>query len=291
LRALAVINRRAGGFAEDKLRAIEKALTLRRIYLDKPESERIVDKYLVESELVLSCGGDGTFNYLAERVLRTNASVPLAYCPFGTGNDLGRSIGIRSLDQLLSSIKKFDLKRIDVIRLSQGSRARYVVNALDFGVGPEISRFLEEHRGLGWISILIALPLKLLPASSFFVNIKCDGEYYRWRTIETIVGNGRYLGRGIKVAPHSYLNDGFMDIYVINPYTGPSAFMKLKTIYDGSFVKKGHAFFRSCRTAEIHADRDMFEMDGELESGNHIVLEVYERRLGVLVGDHPEAVL
>ncbi|MGC9209407.1 MAG: diacylglycerol/lipid kinase family protein [Nitrososphaeria archaeon] len=291
MRALAVINRRAGGFAEEKLRTIERALTLHRIYLDEPESSRIVDESLAESELVLSCGGDGTFNYLAERVLATNASALLAYCPFGTGNDLGRSIGIRSLDQLLSSIKKFNLKRIDVIRLLKVDRVRYVVNALDFGVGPEISRFLEEHRGLSWISIFIALPLKLLPASSFSVNVKCDGEYYRFRTIETIVGNGRYLGRGIKVAPHSYLNDGLMEIYVINPYSGPSAFMKLKTIYDGSFVKRGHAFFRSCRRAEILADRDTFEVDGELESGNNIVLEVYERKLGVLVGDHPEAVL
>src|ERR1700760_3708318 len=52
-------------------------------------------------DLVLACGGDGTVTACAEGV--TGTGVPLAGIPMGTGNQLGRNIGVRTgMDEALA---------------------------------------------------------------------------------------------------------------------------------------------------------------------------------------------
>ncbi len=283
MQALIIANPNSGDFSEEHIKLLNGNFVNSKVFYTKSrgEAEELASKE--DADLIFSCGGDGTFNEIANGVLRSGIKRVLVYCPMGTGKDYGRSIGIVNWDELNDALRDFYVADLDAVLLEGSGFSRYFINAFDVGVGPLISDFLESHRNLGRNAIKAGLLIKLLRVKSFYTTIRCDGKEVSSRTIELIAGNGRYLGGGIKVAPLSYLNDGLLDLYIVNPYGSFSTLLKLKTIYDGSYIEKGYGKHFRCSEAEIDAKRDFFEIDGELYRGSKLTLRVGKGYLKVLV--------
>ena len=68
-----------------------------------------------ECDMVVCCGGDGTFNETVAGLMRVGAGVPLGYIPAGSTNDFASSLGL-SLDNLQAAkdIVEGETKRVDV---------------------------------------------------------------------------------------------------------------------------------------------------------------------------------
>ncbi len=283
MRTLLIVNPRSGGFSERHIKMLNAIFADSEIFYTKNRSEAEEIALKTNVDLIFSCGGDGTFNEIVNGVLKSEKKHVLVYCPMGTGKDYGRSIGIRNWYELYNALTDFYVADVDVVMVEGSGFARYFANAFDMGVGPLISGFLESHRYLGKKAIKIGLFLKLLRVESFYTTVRCDGKEVSLRTIELIAGNGRYLGGGIKVAPLSYLNDGLLDLYIVNPYESFSTLVKLRTIYDGSYIERGYGKHFRCSEAEIDANKDSFEIDGELYQGSKLILKVKKGYLKVLI--------
>lgn len=63
------------------------------------DGERAAREMAAGHDLVVCCGGDGTFNEAAAGVLAAGVDVPLGYIPAGSTNDFASSLGL-SLDNL-----------------------------------------------------------------------------------------------------------------------------------------------------------------------------------------------
>ncbi len=283
MKTLIIANPRSGDFSEEHIKLIKDKFASSEIFYTntKGDAEELALK--ANADVIFSCGGDGTFNEVANGILRSDKKRVLVYCPMGTGKDYGRSIGIGSWEELYSALRDFNVADLDAVLLEGPGVIRYFVNAFDIGVGPRISAFLESHKRMGQTAIKVGLFLMLLRVKRFYANVSCDGKKSGSRTIELIAGNGRYLGGGIKVAPLSYLNDGLLDIYIINPYGPLSTIQKVRTIYDGSYIEKGYGKHLVCSEAILDAGTVDFEIDGELYRGTKLKLLVKKASLRVLV--------
>lgn len=56
------------------------------------DAKRIVAQYAHEVDLVVCCGGDGTFNESLSGLLESGASIPIGYIPAGSTNDFASSL-------------------------------------------------------------------------------------------------------------------------------------------------------------------------------------------------------
>ena len=100
IRVLAIINPTSGkGNIKNYIKEIRKNLEEQNmqvnIQLTKKEynARNIVIDHIEEADLILVCGGDGTFNETVSALMEMNIKdVSVAYIPMGTTNDLARSL-------------------------------------------------------------------------------------------------------------------------------------------------------------------------------------------------------
>ena len=60
------------------------------------DGETAVIRYAPEMDLVVCCGGDGTFNETISGVLKSGQDIPIGYIPAGSTNDFAASLCLSS---------------------------------------------------------------------------------------------------------------------------------------------------------------------------------------------------
>ena len=69
---------------EVNMQLTKKGYNAKKIILDNIEGQ----------DLILICGGDGTFNEAVSAIMETGVQISIAYIPLGTTNDLARSLNM-----------------------------------------------------------------------------------------------------------------------------------------------------------------------------------------------------
>ena len=90
-----------------------------------------VARYAKEVDLVVCCGGDGTFNETASGVLKCGIDLPIGYIPAGSTNDFANSLRLSS--DLVHAA--YDIVSGNNVRLDMGSfNGRYFSYVASFGL-------------------------------------------------------------------------------------------------------------------------------------------------------------
>ena len=74
---------------------------------------------------IVSVGGDGTVNEVMQGVLYNESKPALALIPAGTGNDVGRNAGIRSVEDAVKALKENNTKKYDVMKVKYDKEKKY----------------------------------------------------------------------------------------------------------------------------------------------------------------------
>ena len=176
---------------------------------------------------IYACGGDGTINEVVNGAFGYE-NAEIGAVPLGTGNDYIRNYGSPAdfLDiggQMKGASRLSDLIRYRAFcggRESEGfcaniRSARLYCNVVDMTA--RIKRFPLLKGSLAYlISVLIILVKK--KGANLRIEYE-DGRVSDGRILLTAVANGCYCGGGIKGVPYSRLDDGLMDVSVINDVT------------------------------------------------------------------------
>ena len=185
-------------------------------------------------DLVLVAGGDGTVRIVAEQLAGTD--IPLGIVPAGTGNLLARNLHIPlgSIDSAVrvavhGKTEKIDLARAAVTDVDgQESEYPFVVMA---GVGLDAATMAETDsemkKKLGWVAYIGGLLRALKDVRKVNVRGIVDGddvEEFRANTI--MIGNAGMVQGNVRFMPDAELDDGLLDIAVLNP-SGPLSWMQV----------------------------------------------------------------
>jgi diacylglycerol kinase (ATP) len=228
-------------------------------------------------ERIVAVGGDGTLNEVLNGLLEQGPPVSteasLAFIPIGTGCDFRRSIGIRTPEDAVKVLRKgrpmpMDVGRIRFLDHAGTERARYFANMASFGMGGEVARRSRNRfRHLGGKAAFLYATLEVfLRYRAKTVQLTLDGaEPATTYTITNIaVGNGRYHGGGMHVCPLAQVDDGVLEITVIDALGLWQLARDLRVLYSRNLYvnPKAHHF----RAVEIRAtarERVFIEVDGE----------------------------
>lgn len=168
------------------------------------EALDLKDRFQDTEYIVTAIGGDGSINNILNQIVGTKNI--LSYIPIGTGNDFYRA----NLEDLEDGIRD-----VDIIRIND----RYFINVACFGIDADIAndekfihnRFIPESMRYNAGVVYHFLTYK--PRK---IKIECGDRVIEKELTTAVVGNAKYYGGGYKVSPYGKIDDGVMEIYLVD---------------------------------------------------------------------------
>jgi len=246
-------------------------------------------------QCVVAVGGDGTVNEIANALVGSGKT--MGVIPAGSGNDMIKSIGVpvetEAAFELLLSGKRVVMD-VGTVRCSGSDEmlpepgepeARYFVNGVGVGFDAAVAVRTRQIRFLSGTALYLVAALQTLGKyDSPEYDVEFDGESRRSRNLLMAIGNGVCAGGGFYLTPDARVDDGLLDLCVIERASVPRILLLMPSAMRG---KHGPAkevnFFRakeiniSCKTPfYVHADGEIVG-----RSVKHVQLGILPRSLTV----------
>jgi diacylglycerol kinase (ATP) len=214
------------------------------------------------ARLVVAWGGDGTINDVAS-ALAFGDQAAMGIIPAGSGNGLARALGIdvrpeRALTDALTAAPR----RIDVGELG----GRLFVNVAGVGFDAHVAaRFNAPDnriRGLGGYALLTARGLMSYSPRRY--EITSAGRTRSVRALLVAVANGTEFGNQIRIAPDSLIDDGALDLVVVEERSRFTTLWNMRRLLTKSIERAPIWSCERVSEATIESDAPMtFHVDGE----------------------------
>jgi len=199
---------------------------------------------------VLAAGGDGTVRAVSEAMAYTG--IPFAVVPGGTGNLFARNLGLPLLDpeKVMEGVFTGFTHPVDMgwatLAREDGSSSEHGFVVLA-GMGLDADMIANTRpdlkRTVGWVAYLDGAARSLPGARPFRTVYQLDdGRLHSAKVYSMLFANCGALPAGIALMPDASLDDGMMDIAVIQP-TGPLGWLGIwrKIWWDNSVLRRTRA--------------------------------------------------
>jgi YegS/Rv2252/BmrU family lipid kinase len=233
------------------------------------------------ARLVVAWGGDGTVNEVASAIAQTD--VALGIVPAGSGNGLATDLGLpREPARALEVAATGRVRTIDAGELD-GS---LFVNIAGLGLDAEIAHRLAlpgARRGLVGYVLATWREWPWYLARDYVVSgapRRFDGP-----ALFIAVANSRQYGNGAQIAPAARLDDGRLDIVVVEARPLWRVAPKIPAFFRGRLADGNGLVMCQVSDAEIRSDRPIrFHVDGEpREGGSRLTVKVHPGAIRVKV--------
>ena len=248
-------------------RVLEGAGVTHRIQLtERPNHAYDLAAAAVEAgaTLVIAWGGDGTINEVAQAVAFREVSLGLV--PGGSGNGFARELKIpfnpeRALRHALAAADR----PLDVGEIAGRMFFNVAGIGLDAKVAADVATFRNPRGLLPYIAACTSELLSYLPAE---YTIDTNTGSMRARALVVALANSPQYGYGTRIAPLAAMNDGLLDLVVIEQRSFAGNLWRLPSLYTGRFYKSSGVITSKVREIRVRADRRMlFHVDGEVIEG------------------------
>lgn len=238
------------------------------------------------ASLVLVWGGDGTVNEVAGAL--AYGPVPLGIVPAGSGNGLAAALGLdrRPEHAIHAAIGGRD-RTIDAGELD----GRLFFNLMGVGFDAHVAAVFNA-RGLrrGLPAYVFTTLSELLRYAPRTYHIRLDGDTLERRALMVVVANGTQYGNGARVAPDARLDDGELDLVVVDARTPWQDLARVRYLFDGTAARRPGIMHRRVRRATIAAVEGTlaYHVDGEChERAGTLDVHVRPAALKVRVPGNP----
>ncbi len=186
------------------------------------------------ADLVIVCGGDGTVREVCAELAGTG--IPVGIIPAGTGNLLARNLDIPLYIRAAIDVALTGQDRaIDMVKVTGDVAGEYTPEDPDspgpvgfesnfmvmagMGFDAAIMEGVNEEikRKVGWLAyVLSALKSLMFPVTKVELSVD-GGEWTKHRARMVMVGNVGYLQAGMPLLPDAAIDDGQLDVVLLNP--------------------------------------------------------------------------
>ena len=184
-------------------------------------------------------GGDGTINEAINGL--DLEDIILGIIPAGCGNDFAKMLGIKSIEDGISSILSGYIKLVDVGFVNN----RYFINNLGVGLDARIVYIADRLGNIkNRVKYLVSALTTLLNFPAFNVKIESKDYKFSGHVLGISVGNGKFHGGLFSLTPRAQIDDGLLDICVIKEISRLKRFFNVQKAIRGThiFLKETQIF-------------------------------------------------
>jgi diacylglycerol kinase family enzyme len=230
----------------------------------------LVKSAVERGDVVVSVGGDGMLSSIAGQVVSLGGTLGLV--PAGRGNDFVRMLGL--------SADPVDVARVllsgtptptDLLALRlDGAPPRIVAGSVYAGVDAVAGEVVDKVR---WLPSRLQYPYAAVHSLATYTPVAArvvvDGTAHDFRAATVVVANSAYYGSGMKIAPSASVDDGLLDVIVIEAATRRGLIRALPKVYDGSHVDLPEVHVLRGRSVEV-SGRPGVPVGGDGEPLGHL---------------------
>ncbi|WP_031513219.1 diacylglycerol/lipid kinase family protein [Desulfofalx alkaliphila] len=257
--------------------------TLYRIcpHLDYDRVFDAIGKY----QVLLVSGGDGSVSRAVNRLMQSDADLPMGIIPAGTANDFATALGLEkhpgmAVDKLLGGgVAKVDIGRIN---------DRYFINVASAGVLTTISQEVNNaiKSRLGVTGYYLKGLEHLWQAKPMPVKMEGDGFSIDQEVMLFLVLNSSTAGSIRNVSPKAAITDGLLDVIILKKCTPAQLVPLLLQAYEGRGAHLNSPLVEYYQTSRLRVSSEediKTDIDGEPGPKMPLDIEVLPGRLKLLI--------
>jgi len=210
----------------------------------------LVSEAVARGDVVVSVGGDGMLSSLVGEVSRLGGT--LGIVPAGRGNDFARMLGLPA-DPLAQADVLLAGQRRAVDLISYGGE-RVLAGSVYAGVDARAAEMVDRARFVPKFAqypLAAVRSLATYTPARYHLTIDCAAHEIEGATV--VVANSGYYGKGMKIAPAALLDDGLLDVIVIEAGSKLGLVRALPSVYDGGHVDRDEVHVFTGRTVTLAA--------------------------------------
>jgi YegS/Rv2252/BmrU family lipid kinase len=216
------------------------------------------------ARLVMAWGGDGTINEVASTL--AFGEVPLGIVPAGSGNGLARQLSV-SAEPAVAIRRALGAapRRIDVGELDDRLFVNVAGIGFDAHVAWKFNDAASRRRGLVTYASIAGRALMNYEPATYTIRTGVEGERCApVRAVLITVANSPEFGNGAVIAPGAKVDDGELDLVVIEEHSRLNTIVQLPRLFRGTVDRARGCSIRRITRASIESDRAMqYHVDGE----------------------------
>jgi diacylglycerol kinase (ATP) len=245
---LLVVNPKAGfGRGAKVLAEIRQAFDARNIATDTlltthrgDASEQLAASRLGGYDGVVAAGGDGTVFEVLNGLYQhpREARLPLGVVPVGTGNAFARDLGLLPGEwrKAVAIIAAANLRRVDIGRVKTASEQFHFINIIGMGFVVRAGLTAQRLKRLGAVAYTLGTLWQTLQLKSYPLRIEIDGEVIGQDNVFVEISNTRYTGTSFLIAPGAAMDDGLLDVTLLQKLGRLRLLRLFPTVYSGRHV-------------------------------------------------------
>ena len=242
-------------------------------YIEKFTGEMVV--YVV--------GGDGTLSEVAEAIKYVDTT-SMVVIPRGTGNDFARATNsYKSMRKIIRKSLEEKPVKVDSISIKKCTCMNVLNAGLDAAIADNMNLFRKWPVISGSMKYKLAIAYTILGAKKYKLKIRVDDKIYKGVYTLIAIGNNKYYGGGVKALPYAEIDDGMLDVCLIDSTT-----LIQKLFFLPKFSKGKHEGIKLVKLLKgkeisVVSTRKMpVSIDGEIYYTNRFKAKVEEKSVNII---------
>jgi len=198
---------------------------------------KAIKEKLIEGLIVV--GGDGMFHLAVNAV--SEAKLPVGLIAAGTGNDSARALNIpihdakAGVELIVSKLKSPRI--VDLIESQSDSRKFYSFGAVSAGFDALVNKRANLWTWIkGPVKYRLAMYRELFSFKPIPYRAVIDGVERVFEANLCTVTNSPSYGGGLLITPEAQVDDGSLDLFILNSISRMELIKLFPTVYEGKHV-------------------------------------------------------
>lgn len=266
--------RKANRVLTDILEVFNRAGYRTEIYLTSGPGDgaRYVKENADRADLIVACGGDGTYNEVITGLVQNGRSIPVGYIPAGSTNDFAASIGLPGdPTEAANRIVRGTPIELDVGKFGD----RYFSYVASFGAFTKASYTTPQNikNALGHVAYLLEGISEVSQIRNEYVRLELDDRVLEGQYLFGAISNSTSVGGILTLDPEQVdMSDGKFEILLVR---APKDILEIGECIHALRTQKYNCSmltFCASRNVKIAANPEMnWTLDGEFEEGHETV--------------------
>jgi len=214
-------------------------------------------------------GGDGSFFDVLNGYMKNpaRANTPLGILPVGTGNSLSRDVldNTNDLADFVKVIADGKTKKFDIAKVHAADETFYFANMMGLGFISDVTQTASRLKLFNKMAYTFGVLYNTIKLKSFPVKMIADGQEFDMDNVFVIISNSKYTGGSYLIAPKAEINDGKLDLIIVDKLSRLNLLKTFPKTFDGTHVDT--RFVKYIQAANIRFETKkqmMLSPDGEL---------------------------
>ncbi len=265
MKVMVIYNARSGKKRAPMIKAFAERASKPGLYLELREIEgpghgtelarEAVDKGF---DRVISVGGDGTNNAIAQGLVGTG--VPLGIVAMGSGNGYARSLGL-SLDpkKALTHALTASAKAFDVGYLNE----QLFLGTAGIGFDARVAHRFDHSKSRGLFGYAKIIVQEIFGAPPMRIVMNANEETTEAEVLMLVFCNTREFGNGANISPGSRPDDGIAELRIVRKPSFFGLIVAFINIYTGRADKGSSIRNVFATSASVWQEGTLAHLDGE----------------------------